>query len=275
MRTCLLILACMAVAATAQAQYEFTFGVNGALGFHDGIGYRDININGEDYQEVICGSLSSGVGLNLGARTSISDHVQLGMNLEYYRGCRTMTNESIYESGGTTISNVQYAQYNRIAAVPHVRLLYNQDSDISCYSQAGVVLPLMRRTNYFTENMGPSGTSSTNAFGTDKFSFGLQYGAGFQFNRDKFSIGVGVMGTQLVGKKHSFEYTSILDSQGEEQIGNFNTYQSNINYVPRLDGMSNNFQFNPDASNDQPRDALMEKQSNHNFGVGIDFIYPF
>jgi opacity protein-like surface antigen len=265
----------MAVAVTVQAQIEFTAGINGALGFHDDIGFRDVNTDGEDYQEVICGSLSSGVGLNMGARTSISDHVQLGMNLEYYRGCRTMTNESIYESGGTTISNMQYAQYNRLAAVPHVRLLYNPDSDVSCYSQGGVVLPLMRRINYTTENIGPSGTSSSNAFGTDKFSVGFQYGAGFQFNRDKFSIGVGVVGTQLVGKKHSFEYTSILDSQGEEQIGNYNTYQIKTNYVPRLDGMSNNFQFNPDASNDQPRDALMEKQSNHNIGVGLDIMLNF
>lgn len=288
MRTLLLILAFTAVAAVGHAQtpvtqidkeelngFEISAGIFGAMGFHENLGIRNINTSTEDYQEVVCGSLLNGYGARVSALSRICNNAQVGLGFEYYRGCKTMTDESIFESGGNTFSYMDFAQYNRVSLIPQVVLESNREQEWSYYGQVGLVLPLIRNTIWTSEQTNSSGTAITTGIGKDKFSVGLNYGGGIQYNTDNYSVSAGLTGTQLVGRKVSFKYTSITNFMGEEEIDDYDIYSRETDYVERLDENSNNLQFNSDANLDMPREELVPKRSNHSYGLVLDVKFPF
>ncbi len=228
--------------------------------------------------EVICGSLGSGLEMGLTAGFAICEHFEFILRGDCLSGFEQEVGESENLYSGERYYNQDFMKYSRLSLGPGIRLNSGTaGSKVRYYGEAGLKLPVYNNTRIRQISETPfTDPSEVTIMRKDAFSPGMFFGLGASYElNDKLSLFGQVQGTAISGKTKSSKVTRILENGMEQDLGTRSPYQNSTEYTMQVNNNSNNAFFNQNYDPDQPKEELEMSNNYSSSGVYIGLEYKF
>ncbi|MFQ3173526.1 MAG: opacity protein-like surface antigen [Polaribacter sp.] len=242
---------------------------------------RDVYVNGElDSRETITGSFGEGFRYGGTAGYRFTDRLGVEMGINYYNSNRKTMVETVDRvisvAGGspTYLNLTSEGQVKALDLAPALVLYLGQVKGFEPYSKVGVILPVNGDLTIETtqDYNGPAVGGKRTVFQSDKVkpnaTVGFLAALGTSYKlADKLSAFAEVEYRNFTVHGKTKE-TGVYEVNGADALSTRTTAQIHSNYTDRLDGTSNNEEFNT-VDPTRPADELSSYISIS--GVGLTF----
>jgi|GEM_PF-3646581 len=236
------------------------------------------NSDGSNFSnEVICGSLGSGIDLDLVAGFEICDFFEFILRGDCFSGFDQEVGESTAIYAGDRYYNHDFMKYSRLSIGPGVRLNSgNKESKVRYFGEAGLKLPLYNNTRIRQISESPFASQDVTIMRKDAFSPGMFFGLGASYAlNENLSLTGQLQGTAISGKTKSSKVTKVLENGVEQDISTRTPYESSTNYTMKIDNNSNNAIFNQNYDTNMPKEELEMSNNYSSSGIVIGIQYKF
>jgi len=242
------------------------------------LGTRSNSDGGTFTDELICGSLGSGMELGLTMGFDICENFEFILRGDCFNGFEQEVGESTTTYSGERYYNQDFMKYSRLSLGPGVRLNSGTaGSKVRYYGEAGLKLPIYNNTRIRQISESPfSDPGEVTIKRKDAFSPGMFFGLGATYElSDKLSLFGQVQGTAISGKTKSSKVTRVLENGMEQDLSTRSPYQISTEYTMQVNNNSNNSFYNPNYDPDLPRQELEMSNNYSSSGVYVGLEYKF
>lgn len=267
-----LIGALMLTIGTVNAQGVYT-GIGIGYGFSsptDLLGTKtEIDNAGNTTESNIYGSFGAGLNSSINVGYMFGEHFGVDLGINYFLGSKVISSETNTPVGFSKVTS----HSNQLRLIPS--FVMSTGGKLSLYTRAGFIFPTIGVT--ISELRGDFMGSTTEQDFETKGAFTVGYHGAFggKYNvNDHISLFAEISGAYLRIKSKTRTQTKST-SNGVDILDMMTTYQKEINYTDELNGNSNNYSINPNASGDSAREELATK-SNYNgafLNVGVKYYF--
>jgi len=242
------------------------------------LGTRSTSDGSNFSNEVICGSLGSGVDLGLTAGFEICDFFEFILRGDCFTGFDQEVGESTTSYAGDRYYNQDFMKYSRFSIGPGFRLnTGNKESKVRYFGEAGLKLPVYNNTRIRQISENPfTDPQEVTIMRKDAFSPGMFFGLGVSNTLgEKLSFFGQLQGTAISGKTKSSKVTKVVENGMEQDLSTRTPYEISTEYTMKVDNNSNNALFNQNFNSEMPKEELEMSNNYSSSGVYIGLEYKF